>query len=36
MAQNPDKCAFIFQHKGIGIPTSKQIVVTDVTKLKIR
>lgn len=28
MFDNPDKKAFIFQHKGIGIPTGKEIVVT--------
>jgi hypothetical protein len=36
IANNPNKCAFIFQHKGIGIPTSKQILVTDITKLKLK
>ena len=35
IANNPDKCAFIFKHKGIGIPTSTQILITDVTKLKL-
>lgn len=32
---NPTKAAFIFKHKGVGIPTSKEILITDLSKLKL-
>ena len=33
--KNPQKAAFIFRHKGAGIPTSKEILITNLSKLKL-
>lgn len=32
---NPQYKAFIFSHKGYGIPTSKEILITDYTIIKL-